>query len=173
MTKKLENIKSLLRKHKYEVYVEMSSTSLGKIKSFFPQRKEPPLLGEMSIVYYIDQQEYISFAINKEEGEDIIPCKKYIFDNVIFADINKMCDFYGYSKELIGFYLDGQIVEEHVFKQYLINSLELNKEQIEKKDIISKLLEEPSKEEGQLELFSEEIKDQYLMIEQMSENFNE
>lgn len=173
MTKKLENIKSLLRKHKYEVYVEINSTSSGKIKAFFPQRKEPPVIDEMSIVYYIDQQEYISFAINKEEGEDIIPCKKYIFDNVIFADINRMCDFYGYSKELVGFYLDGQIVEEPLFKQSLINNLELNKEQLEKKDIVSKLLEGPSKEEGQLDLFSEEIKDQYSMIKQMSENFNE
>ena len=128
MTKKIDQIKRLLRKHNYEVYVEINSASLCKIRSFFPERKEPPVLDFLSIVYSLEKEDSVSFTLNGENNDDI-PCKKYIFDEVIFADIGRLCDFYGYSIELVGFYIDGEIADEKTFREFLLSSLKLNKKQ--------------------------------------------
>lgn len=168
MSKKIDKIKNLLRKHNYEVYVELNSSSTCEIRSFFPERKEPPVLNLLSIVYFIDQEDFISFTINGEEN-DLIPCKRYVFEAVIFTDINRLCDYYGYNTKLMGFYLDGESVEESKFKENLAGILKLNKSESNKKKIMEELLLAPALTEGQLDLCEDEIKEQYLMIQKMSE----
>jgi len=171
MDDNFDRVKKLLKKHGYEIYVSIKSDSKGSIKTFLPERKEAPIVGEMEIVYSLDfKNNAIEYTLNSDPGEPI-PCRSYAFLETIFADIERMCQFYGYDTSLMGFYKDGKCLDESKFKKAAFPDSKLCKEDKEKKKCLSSILGKCKKLGFTLDEKNEpgyeDVKEEYTIIKEI------
>jgi hypothetical protein len=171
MDNNFKRVKSLLKKHGYEIYVSIDKDSQGVLKTFLPGRKETPIVEEMVISYFLDfKNNLIEYTLNSTPG-DPIDCKSYAFVHIIFADIEKMCQFYGYDTNLLGFYKDGLQLDKEEFEKAAFPDSNLSKQDIKKRKLLSSLLDKSKilkfTIDETLEPGYDQVKDEYMVIKTM------
>ena len=117
-----KKLKEALRKHNYEVVLSANSDDINAIKAAFPERKQKPSFSGFGATYqYIPELDCNSLFFRIETGEySTIQCPRYSLKEVLFMDIEKVCDAIGYNQDLISFNLNGTDVDQKTFKRNIL-----------------------------------------------------
>jgi len=142
---KNKDVKALLRKHGYEIYVFCEENNNKKVSLIFPRRKEKPVCDSFSIDYeaYEGSKESFPGLYTLVEGyeKNFTLCPKYAIKELVFSNIEILCKYMLYDTSLVLFYFGEKEVEESVFWKKAM-SLKLNKEEKNKQKRISEIMSE-------------------------------
>tara|TARA_Y100001938_G_C8093200_1_gene436391 strand:+ start:501 stop:1034 length:534 start_codon:yes stop_codon:yes gene_type:complete len=158
MMKIHKKLKEALKKHNYEVILSANSSEINCIKASFPERKQKPSFSGFGATYqYIPELDSDCLFFRIGNGEySTIQCPRYSLKEVLFMDIEKVCDAIGYSQDLISFSLNDKDVDQKTFKRNILED-DLTDEEKEKQEVLEGLCE-LAKKEGFSEKYLEQSK---------------
>ena len=168
-----QNIKELLKKHDYEVCVSSEKSNTNDIIVSFPLRKERPFCNQFEIKYTFNLHgsEGVFTRVNKEHDR-FFNCPKYAFSELISANIDSICYYINYNKDLIYFSVEGLPVSRSVFWEKSFLNM-LNKEEKKKAELLSFLISDALqvgfRDEHDLMAVSDNVQDGYKAIKSIYE----
>ena len=145
----IDDIRTLIRKHKYEVALKI--TEDGKIVALFPNRHEKPLCEPFKNAYVIKTN---GVSCHTDEIlKDFIEAPEYALRSIVFADVLRMCDIIGYDSKLLGLYVKDKEKTRQDFYKHML-SFKLSSDQIQQENDLEELVKE-----ARLFNFSKKLKD--------------
>ena len=142
---KNEDIKALLKKHGYEIYVFCEESNVKKVSLIFPNRKEKPVCDSFAIEYeaYEGSKDSFPGLYTLVEGyeKNFTTCPKYAIKELVFSNIEILCRYMLYDGSLVRFYLGEKEVQEEKFWEKAM-LIKLNKEEKGKQKRISEIMSE-------------------------------
>lgn len=131
----IDNIRKLIRKHKYEVSLKIIED--GEIIASFPSRHEKPFCETFNNIYKIKTD---GVACQTDgELKEFIEAPPYALRLIVFADVLRICDIIKYNSKLLGLYIkDKEKTHEDFYKHML--SFKLSSSQIKRENNLEELM---------------------------------
>jgi hypothetical protein len=132
------DIQKLIRKHKYEVSLQIMKRG-EEITASFPCRQEKPFCEAFSNTYKIEKGGV--FCQTDTSLEDFIETPKYALRSVVFADVFRICNIIGYSSKLLGLYIKEKEQSHDDFYRYML-PFKLSPDQTQQENALEELVNE-------------------------------
>ena len=133
----IDDIRTLIRKHKYEVALKIAEN--GNIAAFFPHRHEKPFCEPFKNAYVIKTN---GVSCHTDEIlKDFIEAPQYALRSIVFADVLRMCDIIGYDSKLLGLYVKDEEKTRPDFYKHML-SFKLSSDQMQQESDLEELVNE-------------------------------